>query len=157
MHPEATEARALDVPCQPLTVPGAPRLSAAQAALLRDITVIDEYGDRRTIHIPAERALTVFVDRKELVTLMTLGASPELLVLGWLCNQRLIAHVSEVESITVDWEVSAAAVKTHAGIADLAQRTARRVVTTGCGQGTVFGDLIRNLSQDRQNPADYSL
>ena len=142
MHPEPTEARALDVPCQPLTVPGAPRLSAAQAPLLRDITVVDEYGDRRTIHIPAERALTVFVDRKELVTLMTLGASPELLVLGWLCNQRLIGHVSEVESITVDWEVSAAAVKTHAGIADLAQRTARRVVTTGCGQGTVFGDLM---------------
>ena len=90
MHPEATEARALDVPCQPLTVPGAPRLSAAQAPLLRDITVVDEYGDRRTIHIPAERALTVFVDRKELVRLMTLGASPELLVLGW--HRRAAVH-----------------------------------------------------------------
>jgi FdhD protein len=76
---------------------------------------------------------------------MTLGASPELLVLGYLLNQRLITQVAEVESITVDWEVGAAAVKTHNGIADIEQKTARRVVTTGCGQGTVFGDLMEEI------------
>lgn len=50
--------------------------------------------------IPAERALMVYVDKRELVTLMTLGAS-ELLVLGYLHNQRLIQHVQELESITL--------------------------------------------------------
>jgi len=139
------EPRAFEAPLAPEPVPGAPRLTSAQGALLREITVLDEYGARRTLHIPAERPLTVFVDKRELVTLMTLGASPELLVLGYLLNQRLVASVAEVESVTVDWEVGAAAVRTHGGIADLAGRTAKRVVTTGCGQGTVFGDLMAQV------------
>ena len=136
-------ALAIEHRAQPL--PGAPRLTQAQGTLLREITIQDEYGDRRIIHIPVERPLTVFVDKRELVTLMTLGASPELLVLGWLINQRLVESVAEVESVTVDWDVSAAAVRTRAGIADLEARTARRVVTTGCGQGTVFGDAMEQL------------
>jgi len=143
--PEPIDASACELPGDLPSVPGAPRLTSARADLLREIGVLDEYGQRRGIHIPAERPLTVFVDRRELVTLMTLGASPELLVLGWLINQRLIAEIGEVESITVDWDVAAAAVKTRAGIADLAGRTARRVVTTGCGQGTVFGDLMAQV------------
>jgi FdhD protein len=143
---------ALVLPCQPQPVAGAPRLTAAGIGLLREIEVLDEYGARRVVHIPAERALTVFVDKRELVTLMTLGASPELLVLGWLHNQRLIGHASEVESITVDWDVGAAAVKTHAGIADIDRKTARRVVTTGCGQGTVFGDLMTDFDALRLPP-----
>ncbi len=139
------EAVACEVPGALPRVPGSPRLTDARVELLREIEVVDEYGSQRRIAIPAERALTVFVDRREIVTLMTLGASPELLVLGWLINQRLIAHVREVESITVDWDVGAAAVRTHAGIAELDRRTARRVVTTGCGQGTVFGDLMAQV------------
>jgi FdhD protein len=126
-------------------VADAPRLTRASSGLLREITILDEYGDRRTILIPVERPLTVFVDKRELVTLMTLGALPELLVLGYLRNQRLIEHVGQVESITVDWEVSAAAVRTHDGLPDLEARTARRVVTTGCGQGTVYGDMMADI------------
>ena len=136
---------AFDAPAAATPVPGAPRLTAATGELLREISIQDEYGERRAIHIPAERPLTVFVDKQELVTLMTLGACPELLVLGYLLNQRLVAGVAEVESITVDWDVGAAAVKTHSGITDLAAKTAHRVVTTGCGQGTVFGKLMDQL------------
>ena len=126
-------------------VADAPRLTQARCELLREIEVLDEYGVRRQIHIPAERPLTVFVDKRELVTLMTLGESPELLVLGYLRNQRLIASVGDVESITVDWDVSAAAVRTRHGVHDLQAKTARRVVTTGCGQGTVYGDLMSQV------------
>jgi FdhD protein len=111
--------------------------------------VFDEFGARRRVSIPAERALTVFVDKRELVTLMTLGAAPELLVLGYLRNQRLLATAAEVESVTVDWEVQAAAVRTHHGISAIEEKTARRVVTTGCGQGTVFGDLMADLDSVR--------
>ncbi len=127
------------------SVPNAPRLTQATCELLREIQILDEYGQQRTISIPAERPLTVFVDRRELVTLMTLGQCPELLVLGYLRNQRLVAAVHEVESITVDWDVGAAAVRTHHGVQDLAAKTAKRVVTTGCGQGTVFGDAMSQL------------
>jgi FdhD protein len=151
---ERGEPRAFEAPAQPAPVAGAPRLTAAQGALLREITVQDEYGTRRAQRIPAERPLTVFIDKRELVTLMTLGASPELLVLGWLLNQRLVDHVADVESVTVDWDVGAAAVKTHAGIADLPGKTAQRIVTTGCGQGTVFGGAMAQL--DRTHLPDAS-
>lgn len=123
----------------------APRLSHARAPLLRRIEIVDQHGERRDIDIPAERPLTVFVDKRELVTLMTLGASPELLVLGYLLNQDLIQRASEIQSIDVDWSVDAAAVKTHRGVSDLGAKTARRVVTTGCGQGTVFGDAMAQI------------
>jgi FdhD protein len=145
MLPEPAEPSAFDAAPAWLPVADAPRLTQATGTLLREIQVVDECGERRRIAIPAERPLTVFVDKRELVTLMTLGACPELLVLGYLCNQRLIGAVGEVESITVDWDVGAAAVKTRVGIADFARKTARRVVTTGCGQGTVFGDVMAQV------------
>ncbi len=119
-----------------------PRLTQTSVDLTREIDVVDEYGTRRRIQIPDERALTLYVDKRELVTLMTLGASPELLVLGYLRNQRLIASVHEVESITVDWDVNAAAVKTRGGLVDIEAKTAKRSVTTGCGQGTMFGEWM---------------
>jgi FdhD protein len=127
-----------------------PHLTQAQAELTRHIEVVNEHGVHEQVSIPAERALTVYVDKREIVTLMTLGAHPELLVLGYLRNQRLVGHVSEVESITVDWEAGedgagVAAVKTRHGIADIAARTEKRVVTTGCGQGSVFGDLMGEI------------
>ncbi len=140
---------AFDAPTARALVVGAPRLTRAVGELLREITVLDEHGERRSVHIPAELSLTVFVDKRELVTLMTLGACPEMLVLGYLLNQRLVGDVTEIESITVDWDVGAAAVKTRTGIADLAAKTAHRVVTTGCGQGTVFGDAMDQLASVR--------
>ncbi|MDE2296641.1 MAG: formate dehydrogenase accessory sulfurtransferase FdhD [Burkholderiales bacterium] len=131
-----------------------PRLTAATAPLTHELDVLDEFGATRRIAIPAERALTVFVDNRELVTLMTLGAAPELLVLGYLRNQRLVQSIDDIDSITVDWDVQAAAVKTRAGIENFDQKTAKRVVTTGCGQGTVFGDLMGDLASIRLPAAD---
>jgi FdhD protein len=127
-----------------------PRLTQAQAPLTREVRVVNEYGVQDTISIPAERALTVYVDKRELVTLMTLGAHPEWLVLGYLRNQRLVASAQEVESITVDWDAGeagagVAAVKSRHGVDDMQARTAHRVVTTGCGQGSVFGGLMDEI------------
>lgn len=144
VSPDDEEPLAFDA--APLTArTDAPRLSHGRGQLLRRIEIVDQHGERRAINIPVEKPLTVFVDKRELVTLMTLGASPELLVLGYLLNQNLIQCASEVESIHVDWGVDAAAVKTHRGVADLVKKTARRVVTTGCGQGTVYGDAIAQI------------
>jgi len=126
-------------------LPALPRLTQARAALTHEVEVLDELGQRRNILIPAERALTLFIDKRELVTLMTLGEAPEALVIGYLRNMGLIAAVDELESVTVDWDVAAAAVRTRHGIDALEQKTARRVVTTGCGQGTVFGDLMAQI------------
>jgi FdhD protein len=124
-----------------------PTLTQARADLTREVSVVDESGQTRAIRIPAERDLTVYVDKRELVTLMTLGAHPEWLVLGYLLNQRLVSGISEIESVTVDWDVGAAAVVTRRGIARIEERTARRVVTTGCGQGSVFGGLMDDVDR----------
>ena len=130
------------------TVPSSlPRLTQAKAPLTCEIDAVNEYGEHHAVSIPAERSLTVYVDKRELVTLMTLGAHPELLVLGYLRNQRLVKDVHDIESITVDWEVGAAAVKTRNGIENIEEKTARRVVTTGCGQGSVFGGLMDDVEQ----------
>lgn len=129
-----------------------PFLTQARAPLTREIDVVNEHGEHEAVSIPAERDLTVYVDKRELVTLMTLGAWPEWLVLGYLRNQRLVGAVGEVESITVDWDSNAAAVKTRAGIERIEERTARRVVTTGCGQGSVFGGLMDEIDSIRLPP-----
>ncbi|RXE48355.1 formate dehydrogenase accessory sulfurtransferase FdhD [Chromohalobacter israelensis] len=117
-------------------------LSRARMPTTLEITVTDEYGQARRQAIAAERALTVYLNRQEIVTLMTLGAEPEALVLGYLRNQGLLRRVEDVEALQVDWEVEAAAVVTRALPEDLDARLAQRTVTTGCGQGTVFGRLL---------------
>jgi FdhD protein len=130
-----------------------PRLTRASLPLTREVQVLDEFGQRRTLHIPAERPLTLYVDKREVVTLMTLGAAPELLTLGYLRNQQLVTALDDVESITVDWDVAAAAVKTRSGrSAEVEARTARRIVTTGCGQGTMFGSLMDQVDSVKLPP-----
>ena len=139
-------------------VPGAyrPQLSSASAALTHEVEVFDERARRSVIAIPAERPLTVYVDKRELVTLMTLGGAPEALTLGYLRNQRLVRSIADVVSVQVDWAVDAVAVVTRHGIADVEARTAKKVVTTGCGQGSVFGGLMDEVDQITL-PADARL
>jgi FdhD protein len=108
---------------------------------------VDERGRASSIHIPAERPLTVYVDKREIVTLMTLGGAPEALTLGYLRNQRLVRSIEDIVSIQVDWSVDAVAVVTRKGILDVEERTAKKVVTTGCGQGSVFGGLMDEVDQ----------
>ena len=124
-----------------------PLLSDARADLTHEVESIDERGRRSTISIPAERPLTVYVDKRELVTLMTLGGAPEALTLGYLRNQRLVRAIEDVVSVQVDWSVDAVAVVTRNGIADVEERTAKKVVTTGCGQGSVFGGLMDEVDR----------
>ena len=134
---------------------GKPRLTRAQAPLTRRVTVRNEFGEVSETSIPAERALIVYLDKRELVTLMTLGGEPELLVLGFLRNQRLIDSVEQIESITVDWSIGegevgepgVAAVRLREGTRVQVERGAERVVTTGCGQGSVFGDLMAHIDE----------
>ena len=141
-----------------------PRLTLSRPALTQSVGVVNERGVSGWAEIPAERALTIYLDKKELVTLMTLGAEPELLVLGFLRNQRLIDSVDQIESITVDWtigegevgEPGVAAVKTNANAQVVFERSAERVVTTGCGQGSVFGDLMAHIDEIELPPAQIT-
>jgi FdhD protein len=125
-------------------IANAPRLTAASCEPVREIEIVDDHGSRRAIFIPSERTLTVFVDDRELVTLMTLGASAELLVLGFLCNQRLVKNAAAIESIAVDWNQGAARVITRSPARE-SHEALRRIVAGGSGQGSVFARLMTQI------------
>jgi FdhD protein len=125
-------------------IANAPRLTAASSESMREISIVDELGVQRSIYLPAERPLTILLDDRELVTLMTLGASPELLVLGFLFNQRLINNAAAIESISVDWKSGTAAVKTHGALRDTSGAPLR-TVASGSGQGSIFSRLLSHI------------
>jgi FdhD protein len=76
---------------------------------------------------------------------MTLGAAPEALAIGYLRNQRLLGSLDEIVSVQVDWDVNAVVVNTRHGLKDLDAKLGKRTTTSGCGQGTVFGDLMEEI------------
>ncbi len=125
------------------------QMSHASVPLVHEVQVMDEAGRIKTTHIPGERPLTIYLDKREVVTLMTLGSAPEALVLGYLRNQRLVESPDDIASIQVDWETDSAAVKTHRSTVDIDALTSKRIVTTGCGQGTMFGGLIEEMAEIR--------
>jgi FdhD protein len=134
----------------PAQVPQAPRLSAASAAALREIAAVDERGAARSLYLPIERPLTIAVDGRELVTLMTLGAAPEWLVLGYLRNQRFIDDVAALQSIEIDWTKNIAHVTSRQERLDesvkaAAQGAAGTATPLGCALGTGFSDVMRHL------------
>ena len=122
-----------------------PSLTRAARPATYDVKAVDEHGEVRDVPIAGEHPLTLYVDKREILTLMTLGAAPEALAIGYLRNQRLVKSLDEIVSVQVDWETNAVAVKTRHGLADLEAKTAKRTKTSGCGQGTVFGDLMEDI------------
>ena len=109
------------------------------------VDAIDENGIVQPTPIAGEHPLTIFVDKREILTIMTLGAAPEALVIGYLRNQRLLKSIEDIVSVQVDWEVNACSVTTRNGLKNLDEKMAKRTKTTGCGEGTVFGDLMADL------------
>ena len=130
-------------------MPHRPLLTQAARPATYTVDAIDESGATIPTPIAGEHPLTLYVDKREILTMMTLGAAPEALALGFLRNQRLVSSIEDIVSVQVDWEVNAVAVTTRSGLQDLDAKTARRTATTGCGQGTVFGDLMEDLDAIR--------
>lgn len=126
-----------------------PCITRASRPLTFEVEALNERGEVLATPIAGEHPLTLYVDRREIVTLMTLGQDPEALALGYLRNQRLVRSIDEVEAVQVDWETNAVAIKTCSGLANLDSRMSKRTVTTGCGQGTVFGDLMEEIEAIR--------
>jgi len=122
-----------------------PAMTRAGLAPTHPVTAIDEHGAARDARVAGERPLTLYVDKREIVTLMTLGTQPEALALGYLRNQGLIERLTDIKAVQADWEAESVVVTTHRGITGLEARTARRTVTSGCGQGTVFGNIMEKL------------
>lgn len=113
------------------------------------VEACNEHGESVPTAIAGEHPLTIYLNKREIVTLMTLGQAPEALAVGYLRNQRLVHSIDDIVSVQVDWETAACAVTTTAPKAGLSKRLQKRTVTTGCGQGTVFGDLMQEVDKLR--------
>jgi len=136
--------------------PYRPQLTRASRPLTFTVEARNERGEVLPTEIAGEHPLTLYVDKREIVTLMTLGSKPEALALGYLRNQRLVNSIEEILAVQVDWEVNSVVVTTRSGLADLDGRMEKRTVTTGCGQGTVFGELMDEIDSIRL-PDDVSI
>jgi FdhD protein len=126
-----------------------PEMSDAGLRPAHEVIAIDEYGRQRSGYVAGERALTLYLDDREIVTLMTLGTHPELLTLGYLLNQRLVPCLESIDGIHVDWDSAEVRVATFERITDIDDKLRHRTVTTGCGQGTVFGRIGDQIEKIR--------
>ena len=122
-----------------------PEMTRAGLPATETVTARDEYQNTRELQIANERPLTIYLDRQEIVTLMTLGTQPELLALGYLKNQGIVSDITNIRSIQVDWEVSAAVITTADESIDWQETSGSRIITSGCGQGTVFSNVMEQL------------
>ena len=129
-----------------------PEMTRAGLAPTSPVVATDEYQNVREMHVADERPLTIYIDSYEIVTLMTIGSQPELLALGYLKNQGLVQDINEIKSVQVDWEVGAAAISTFSDRDDWVERLGPRIVTTGCGQGTMYGDIMEKLEDIHLTP-----
>ncbi len=126
-------------------MPNRPQLTNSAKPATFEVEAYNERGEMVPTSIAGEHPLTIYLDKREIVTLMTLGHAPEALVLGYLRNQRLVKSLDEIAAVQVDWETESAAVTTRAGVEGLDEKMEKRTVTTGCGQGTVFGNLMEEI------------
>jgi FdhD protein len=126
-------------------------LSDAARPATFEVEACNERGEVVPTAIAGEHPLTLYLDKRELVTLMTLGHAPEALAIGYLRNQRLVDAIDDIASVQVDWETDSVAVTTHKPRAkrNLAAKLGKRTVTTGCGQGTVYGGLMEEIDAIR--------
>jgi FdhD protein len=132
------------------------KLTNAARPATYEVEAYNERGEMVPTAIAGEHPLTLYLDKREIVTLMTLGHAPEALAIGYLRNQRLVGSIDEIDAVQVDWETDSVAVTTRRKNKQLKQKLAKRTVTTGCGQGTVFGDLMEEIDSIRL-PADARL
>ena len=123
-----------------------PKLTNAAKPATFEVEAYNERGEMVPTAVAGEHPLTLYLDKREIVTLMTLGHAPEALAIGYLRNQRLADSIDDIAAVQVDWETESVAVTTRKK-RDLTSRLAKKTVTTGCGQGTVFGDLMEEIDR----------
>lgn len=133
-----------------------PKMSNAGLSPTHSVVAVDEFGTPREVHVAGESPLTLKIDGRELVTLMTLGTHPEELALGYLRNQRLLEDIKEIKSVDVQWHKETVWIETRhgQGIEDWERKLSKRTVTTGCGQGTIFSCTLDKLYDQRMPQVD---
>lgn len=112
--------------------------------LVRTVEGVDQTGERRSLDVVVECPLTIFLNRQEIVTAMTIGDYPEYLALGFLTNQRMLMPEDEVTAVEYDEELDTVVVRT-AVETDHEEKLKKKTRTSGCAVGTAFGDMMEGL------------
>src|SRR4051794_24864874 len=133
----------------PLIVPNPddPRLTERVAGL-------DQAGAAVEINVPVERALTLYLNAQEIVTMMTIGDYPEYLALGYLLNQNMLKYDDVVSEVEYDDDLEVVVVRTEHHT-NFEQKLKKRTQTSGCAQGTAFGDLLGPAEAVAQPEANF--
>ncbi len=118
----------------------------ADPRLTRRVTGIDHEGREATASVVHERPLTLFLNGQEIVTMMTIGDHPDYLALGYLLNQNMLRPDDRVTAIEHDEDLDVVVVRTERAT-DYEEKLKKKVRTSGCAQGTVFGDLMETFEQ----------
>jgi len=124
--------------------PDDPRLSVA-------VSGVDQEGNCVETDVVTERPLTLFLNAREIVTLMTIGDHPDLLAVGYLLNQNMLRIDDEITGIDYDADIETIVVRT-ARKTDYEEKLKKKVQTSGCAQGTVFGDLMEEFDKVKLSP-----
>lgn len=119
--------------------------------LTREVEAVDQTGASVVTRVPVERPLTLFLNGQEIVTMMTIGDRPDCLAVGYLLNQNMLRADDVVEKVEFDEELDVVVVRT-ARATNYEAKLRRRTLTSGCAQGTAFGDLLERFGEVRLDP-----
>ena len=114
--------------------------------LVETVRATDHMGVSMETSVPVERPLTLFLNSQEVVTMMTIGDYPEYLAVGYLLNQNMLRSSDRISGIDVDDEIDVVVVRTE-NETDFEDKLKRKTLTSGCAQGTVFGDVLDKFDE----------
>src|SRR3954468_14016258 len=114
--------------------------------LTERVNGVDQTGQALETRVTVERALTIFLNSQEIVTAMTIGDYPEYLAIGYLLNQHMLLPEDVITGVDYDEELAAVVVRTKRKT-NYEKKLKKKVQTSGCAQGTVFGDLMEALEK----------
>ena len=122
------------------------KLSNSGLSPTNSVTTYNHLNEKINSKVAGELPLTIKINGKEIITLMTLGTRPEELTLGYLRNQGLVDDIQEIASVNVKWDIGISDVVTmDKDTQDISKKLKNKIITTGCGQGTIFGGALEKL------------
>ena len=119
--------------------------------LTRRVLGIDQGGNEVETSVVTERPLTLFLNGREIVTMMTIGDHPDYLAVGYLLNQNMLRPEDRITGIDYDEDIETVVVRTDRET-DFEDKLRKKTLTSGCAQGTVFGDLMERFEEVRLDP-----
>ena len=116
--------------------------------LAKPVVGRDQNGKEISTKVTIERPLTLYLNSQEIVTMMTIGDYPEYLAIGYLLNQNMLYPEDKIISIDYDQDLAVVVVRTH-NETNFEDKLRKKTLTSGCAQGTIFGDLMEHVEKTR--------